>query len=665
MAQLKDLLVTGPVRLIGSVNFNQRPKYNNENLALISEVTAAEERATGAANNAQTAANNAQARANAAYELAETKTTMREVEDKGYATQAEALGYANEVLGDDSDSATDCTVYGIRKAVINAQNTADNAKTTADGKVSKSGDELTGNLKFNTNTTTNYTHAIDAAFHKIKIKTQDINSANYNIIVQNGTGTDICHRTKNTFIQDLGLSQVYKYKGTKTWAQLKAITSATIGDVYSISGVDPEGNTNADWACLAAFSDHTTNDTETDPNYYGNFWSSLGGKVDLSPYAQKNASNIFDGEQRMINSSYCQTMYDIAAGIGCSLKNTRALDNQAIIGELLLPPSDNSGDGTANTSSVVANEMGVYIISDWGKLSSNPNHGKITGKTLIGKFTANGWEGNASRLSPITTSDVATSTTTQRRIWFSYNDNTTGRPAYSDNFTYQSSTGTVTASIFKGSLNGNADSATKATQDGDGNVIKDTYLKLAGGTMEGTAIITWPDSGNWGKPDHNASALPVKRGGLKWIGQSDWIELFSEESASDMLNLVAQFGDDSSSGIKVRNHSGIDVISLMANGNVAAAGTLTLEPASGEGGQILLNAATNDQTSNGIAIDTAWGDFRLFGLQPRDEKTTKTGIGSIFAFDPYEQKISIITETQGSSHFKYNTSDKCIDIIFN
>ena len=109
-------------------------------------------------------------------------------------------------------------------------------------------------------------------------------------------------------------------------------------------------------------------------------------------------------------------------------------------------------------------------------------------------------------------------------------------------------------------------------------------------------------------------------------------------------------------------HNHNDLYLQLSGGTLT--GTLTLEPASDEGGQILLNAATNDQTSNGIAIDTAWGDFRLFGLASRDG-TTKTGIGSIFSFDPYEQKISIITETQGSSHFKYNTSDKCIDVIFN
>ena len=43
---------------------------------------------------------------------------------------------------------------------------------------------------------------------------------------------------------------------------------------------------------------------------------------------------------------------------------------------------------------------------------------------------------------------------------------------------------------FNGTLNGNATSATKATQDGNGANIASTYLKLAGGTMTGLLKIT-------------------------------------------------------------------------------------------------------------------------------------------------------------------------------
>ena len=44
----------------------------------------------------------------------------------------------------------------------------------------------------------------------------------------------------------------------------------------------------------------------------------------------------------------------------------------------------------------------------------------------------------------------------------------------------------VTATNFIGKLDGNAATATKASQDGDGNTISSTYLKLIGGSMGGT-----------------------------------------------------------------------------------------------------------------------------------------------------------------------------------
>ena len=46
-------------------------------------------------------------------------------------------------------------------------------------------------------------------------------------------------------------------------------------------------------------------------------------------------------------------------------------------------------------------------------------------------------------------------------------------------------TGNLTAPTFIGSLQGNADTATKASQDSDGAVISSTYLKLSGGIMTG------------------------------------------------------------------------------------------------------------------------------------------------------------------------------------
>lgn len=47
----------------------------------------------------------------------------------------------------------------------------------------------------------------------------------------------------------------------------------------------------------------------------------------------------------------------------------------------------------------------------------------------------------------------------------------------------------VYATTFNGSLSGNATTSTKATQDGDGNVISSTYLKLSGGTVTGNVTM--------------------------------------------------------------------------------------------------------------------------------------------------------------------------------
>ena len=59
---------------------------------------------------------------------AESKTTMAEVEAKNYATKSEAQGYANAVLGADTDNADSKTVYGARKY-------ADSLNSAMDGRV--------------------------------------------------------------------------------------------------------------------------------------------------------------------------------------------------------------------------------------------------------------------------------------------------------------------------------------------------------------------------------------------------------------------------------------------------------------------------------------------------------------------------------------------------
>ena len=124
----------------------------------------------------------------------------------------------------------------------------------------------------------------------------------------------------------------------------------------------------------------------------------------------------------------------------------------------------------------------------------------------------------------------------------------------------------VAASSTKGYITvTKADNTTKEIQVGDPNAL----LK-SGGTMNDGAKIRWPDTGNWGISNEGVT-FPIHRGGLYWVGQSDWIDLFAEETSSDMLNLVAQFGDDSSSALIIRGHDGTNKITLSSAGGVITA----------------------------------------------------------------------------------------------
>jgi hypothetical protein len=114
--------------------------------------------------------------------------------------------------------------------------------------------------------------------------------------------------------------------------------------------------------------------------------TALDGKQATGSYAVTTTGNTFDGEQRMVNSLYCPTMNDIANGVGCSLKNSRACDNQLIVAEIFAPYTAVT-DSTLNMTSTKG-ELPFYSIS-------SVSDGKITGKTQLAKITSSGiYEGN-------------------------------------------------------------------------------------------------------------------------------------------------------------------------------------------------------------------------------------------------------------------------------
>lgn len=124
--------------------------------------------------------------------------------------------------------------------------------------------------------------------------------------------------------------------------------------------------------------------------------------------------------------------------------------------------------GNAGTATKWATAKAFYIADAEAKHTSSPQvniDGSQSSYTLklpsTIKATLEGNADTATKLTNLTEADKASSTNTWRRIWFSYDDNVNGRPAYSDTFAYQSSTGTVKATKFQGALVGNATSADK------------------------------------------------------------------------------------------------------------------------------------------------------------------------------------------------------------
>lgn len=124
--------------------------------------------------------------------------------------------------------------------------------------------------------------------------------------------------------------------------------------------------------------------------------------------------------------------------------------------------------GNAATATKWSSAKAFYIADAEAKHTSSPSvniDGNQSSYTLklpsTIKATLEGNASSASKLTNLTSADQASSTATWRRVWFSYDDNVNGRPAYSDTFAYQTSTGTVKATKFQGSLVGNADSASK------------------------------------------------------------------------------------------------------------------------------------------------------------------------------------------------------------
>lgn len=118
----------------------------------------------------------------------------------------------------------------------------------------------------------------------------------------------------------------------------------------------------------------------------------------------------------------------------------------------------------------------------------------------------------AGKISDLTENDLASSSTTWRRIWMSYSNNVTGRPAYDDRFAIQTSTGTLKAPTFQGNLSGNATTATTATNASNADKLDNYHATSFMGLTE-----TWLDASALNTSTYYPVTVTIPYDGLRRI----------------------------------------------------------------------------------------------------------------------------------------------------
>lgn len=195
----------------------------------------------------------------------------------------------------------------------------------------------------------------------------------------------------------------------------------------------------------AAAADHTH-------NYAGS--SSAGGAATTVTTANSNAALYLVGVASDATTSLKYNS-DIVMNDGTlSLTNIQMSgDTSAITRKIpawtggwarqLISVTANDGT-TLMSANIYGNAQALsYIYIGTATHNSTDNIRFYTGGKIMAKEFQGNLTGNATSLTNITTTDAATSSDTWRHVWFSYNDNTTGRPAHKDTIAFQTSTDTL------------------------------------------------------------------------------------------------------------------------------------------------------------------------------------------------------------------------------
>ena len=357
--------------------------------------------------------------------------------------------------------------------------------------------------------------------------------------------------------------------------------------------------------------------------------------------------------------------------------------------------TDQLTDLTANPHRTVLNWAGYYCFAEnlsggstW-YYSANCTFGtnSIDKKVISINTSTGAWEYEPYTYSKINTKYLTTENL-ELPITTRYN-NTTGATKYTEESKYAEgvtinpSTKTITATIFKGSLIGNADTATKATKDADGNAISSTYLKLSGGNMTGTikrqytAASTSPVISTYNNTNTDINILRVNHGTayaeksaygftLTYKGTGDGVNnnlnLYADDSTAASQVLALSVNQKGRIGIKT---AADDSYSLKVNGNTSIVGTTTISSNLNVGENIYVPAAkyayfgtsklaSFRANSGGDFVVGSYGNMHFrAGLQSNTTDGSSDGIKFTATTLQPEKDI---TKTLGTSTTRFSTT---------
>lgn len=399
----------------------------------------------------------------------------------------------------------------------------------------------------------------------------------------NDNGFEVYHRFRNT-------TKVNNVD-TTTWSSWKQILDSSNYNIYAPTKTG--SGASGTWGISVTGNAATATKLATARSING---TNFNGSGNITTATWGTARNVTIGStKKSVNggADVSWSLSEIGAAAASHSHSYLPLSGGTLTGNLNLKPASGEG-GEIHLDASTANrtENGIILDQQGGNFrifgvpsadgttktgSGTPLVINPYSKTITGGYTLTGaLSGNASTATALTSS--AGSAT--HPVYFSG-----GKPVactytlaksvpadakFTDTNTWRGVQNNLTSDSTSDSLSAAQGKALKALVDGKApSNHSHSYLPLSGGTMSGTATITWADSGNWSNSNKNVT-FPVIRGGLSWIGQSDGIQLYAVETQNDNLELYLKFTDDNSNGLSIRNKENTQTARISANGEITA-----------------------------------------------------------------------------------------------